>query len=92
MTETAAVTPAPDFAHELRNQLTAILYALEMARLVAGNDPDLVRALGLVERRADALRLLADDIQTAEVRTAVIAHPRPRAADRQLTASAGGRP
>lgn len=81
MTETAGPTPVPDFAHAIRNHLLEIVNALGMARRVAGDDPDLARALDLADRQADALRRLADDIQKAEVRTAVIAHPRSRPTD-----------
>lgn len=81
MTEPAGSTPVPDFAHAIRNHLSGIINALELARLISSDNPVLTGALDLADRQADALRRLADDIQNAEVRTAVIAHPRPRVAE-----------
>ncbi len=48
--------------HELRNPLSPIGNAVEIIRRIAGNDPRIDKALGIVTRQTTTLTTLADDM------------------------------
>lgn len=48
--------------HELRNPLTAIRNAVQLARLRSGDDADMARPLGIIHRQSRVLDRLVDDL------------------------------
>ena len=58
--------PAEPLAHEFVNVVAPMANALEIIRLVAGANPDVARALKVMDRQVDAMRKLAERMRPTQ--------------------------